>query len=61
MNSYYSDNLLVIYKEPVTTSPDLAEVDVASSTDEPPVQQTTFLVGELVTGQVANTSLQDLN
>ena len=32
------------------TSPDPAEVDVPSSTDEPPVQQTTFLVGELVTG-----------
>ena len=37
-------------KEPVTTGPDPAEVDVPLSTDEPPVQQTTFLVGELVTG-----------
>ena len=61
MNSYYYDNLLVIYKEPVTTSPDSTEADVPSSTDEPPVQQTTFLVGELVTGQGANTSLQDVN
>ena len=41
-------------KEPVTTSPDSAEADVPSSTDEPPAQQT-FLVGELVTGQVAIT------
>ena len=39
-------------KKPVTTSPDSAE---APSTDEPPVQQTTFLVGELVNGQVAIT------
>ena len=39
------------YKEP--TGPDPAEVDVPSSTDElRAVQQTTFLVGELVTGQV---------
>ena len=34
-------------KEP---GPDPAEVDVPLSTDEPPVQQTTFLVGKLVTG-----------
>ena len=39
-------------KEP--TGPDLAEADVPSSTDELPVQQTTFLVGELVTGQVTH-------
>ena len=38
-------------KEPVTVGPDPAEADVPSSTDELPVQQTTFLVGELVTGQ----------
>ena len=41
-------------KETVITSPDPAEVDVPSSTDELPVQQTTFLVGELVTGQVTH-------
>ena len=41
-------------KEPVTTGPDPAEADVPSSTDELPVQQTTFLVGELVTGQVTH-------
>ena len=38
----------------VTTGPDPPEVDVPSSTDKPPVQQTTFLVGELVTGQVTH-------
>ena len=32
------------------TGPDPAGADVPSSTDELPVQQTTFLVGELVTG-----------
>ena len=41
-------------KEPVTTSPDPAEADVLSSTDELPVQQTTLLVGELVTGQLTH-------
>ena len=41
-------------KEPVTTGPDPAGTDVPSSTDELPVQQTTFLVGELVTGQVTH-------
>ena len=41
-------------KEPVTTGPDPAKVDVPSSTDELPVKQTTFLVGELVTGQVTH-------
>ena len=41
-------------KKPVTTGSDLAEVDVPSSTDELPVQQTTFLVGEFVTGQVTH-------
>ena len=33
------------------TGPAPAEADVPSSADELPVQQTTFLVGELVTGQ----------
>ena len=42
-------------KEPVTTSGlDPAEADVPSSTEELPVQQTSFLVGELVTGQVTH-------
>ena len=41
-------------KEPVTTGLNSAEVDVPSSTDELPVQQTTFLFGELVTGQVTH-------
>ena len=41
-------------KESVTTGPDPAEADVPSSNDELPVQQTTFLVGELVTGQVTH-------
>ena len=40
-------------KEP--TGPDPAEVDVPSSINElHAVQQTTFLVGELVTGQVTH-------
>ena len=41
-------------KEPVTTAPDPAEVDVPSLTDELLVQQTTFLAEEFVTGQVAH-------
>ena len=41
-------------KEPVTTGPDPAEADVPSSTDELPVQQKTFLIGELVIGQVTH-------
>ena len=41
-------------KDLVTTGPDPAEADVPSSTDELPVQQTMFLVGELVTGQVTH-------
>ena len=39
-------------KNPVIPSPASPEMDLPSSTDEPPVQQTTFLVGKLVTGQV---------
>ena len=44
-------------KEPVITGPDPAEVDVPSSTDELPIQQTTFLVGELVTGYKQYTTI----
>lgn len=43
------------FPKQLTTGPDPAEVDdVPSSTKEPPVQQTTFLAGELVTGQVTH-------
>ena len=39
----------------VTTGSDPAEMDdVSSSTKEPPVQQTTFSAGELVTGQLTH-------
>ena len=47
------------WKKPVTTGPDLAEVDVPSSTDELPVQQNIF--GWRVGHWTSDPSLQDVN
>ena len=47
--------MVMTYPKQPTMGPDPAEADdVSSSSEEPPVQQTTFEAGELVTGQLTH-------